>query len=160
MAVFLFRVEKKIQFDRVKYFDGLVLLAISLCLVTSSPIKFLLLPIFSILLILRVSTNENDEKLLDKILSSKLLVSVGAVSYGIYIYHFPIIRYIDVNLFQPYFWSQIEWGSLGVLAKFRYYDWIIQLPLYSVLSFVVAKLSFRFFEQPILGLKDKWFGYK
>lgn len=73
------------------------------------------------------------------VFSSKLINWVGLRSYGIYVYHFPIFLAFEgvrehhnlINLF------------LVTLARF-------------ISTLIIAELSFRYFEQPILKLKKRY----
>ena len=62
------------------------------------------------------------------VLTWKPLRYVGAISYGLYLYHFPILLAIKNN------WPSNQWAEvIGTGAA----------------SFVLAALSLRFFEMPI-----------
>jgi peptidoglycan/LPS O-acetylase OafA/YrhL len=70
---------------------------------------------------------------------------LGKISYGLYVYHFPIVwfagRLVDVGVSEP-----------------------ILKPLVALVSLcgtiLIASLSFRFLERPITNLKDRWFPLK
>lgn len=77
-----------------------------------------------------------------KILSFKGLREVGKVSYGIYLFHSPVMMILARYLYpyeMPYF--QIHFALL--IGGF-------------FLSYVLAAMSYRIFEKPILALKDKY----
>ena len=57
-------------------------------------------------------------------------------------------------------WLSIPFDRLGLLGPIRWHSWIIKLPLYSAASIAVAAVSFRWFESPLLALKDRWFAYE
>lgn len=65
------------------------------------------------------------------LLESRALVGLGRMSYGVYLWHFPI------------FWVLQRYGA----------SWYVTLVIGSILTFIIAWLSFRFVEQPILKLK-------
>ena len=48
-------------------------------------------------------------------------------------------------------------GEFGPLEKLRWHSWLVKLPVYSGLSIAVAAASHRWFESPVLRLKDRWF---
>jgi peptidoglycan/LPS O-acetylase OafA/YrhL len=79
-------------------------------------------------------------------LSSKPMVYLGKISYGLYLYHFACL----------YFWrGAIEamtasWGlDKGIMA-------IVTFVLALLMTYVIAALSYRFIEKPFLRLKEKY----
>lgn len=82
------------------------------------------------------------------ILNSKTLQWIGRISYGIYLYHVP------VQWFQ-YLWSE-AWDNLfpaGILHRYSYYFIFL---INSSIVLIVAALSWKFFESPILKLKKRF----
>jgi peptidoglycan/LPS O-acetylase OafA/YrhL len=76
------------------------------------------------------------------------LVYIGTISYGLYLYHIPVMYAVEA-VFR-------KLGSGHTFDANRpLYRLIIELSI----SLVVASLSWRFIEQPILGLKSR-FHYK
>lgn len=74
-----------------------------------------------------------------KLLQNKALVRVGVISYGVYIYHLPLLLCLQ----------QLQ------MSKF------LLLPIYLAFVYAVAEISYRFLESPFLALKDKskqWVG--
>jgi len=67
---------------------------------------------------------------MSRILNSKLAIAVGRRSYGIYLYHFPVLAWV----------SQHRGGWL-----FAFF-----------LTLVITELSYRLIEQPILRRAPKW----
>ena len=67
------------------------------------------------------------------------LTYLGEISYGMYLYHLPI------------FWLV---GGFWIQQNEPYMIWVAKIAL----TFVVATLSYRYIEKPILSLKD-WFPY-
>ena len=93
---------------------------------------------FASFLTIALTSNENGA--LRLFLRNEHLRMIGVISYGVYIFHWPIIV-----LVQP-MWPLVEsfWvNQLGFLA------------LITVTSIFVAWFSYRFFEKPFLQLKDK-----
>ena len=76
-----------------------------------------------------------------KLLESKWLVRVGKVSYGMYIYHWLIWYYLFEYKIQPQ--SVVLRASLFIP--------------YLAIVYVVAAISFKFYEEPFIKLKDKYF---
>jgi peptidoglycan/LPS O-acetylase OafA/YrhL len=77
-----------------------------------------------------------DHIILHKLLASPPLVWIGRLSYGLYLWHFPIIEKAGA------------WTSLG---QFR-------IPLAFLLTFGAATLSFYLVERPFLRLKSRFEG--
>jgi peptidoglycan/LPS O-acetylase OafA/YrhL len=88
--------------------------------------------ILAALLILTVVVSKGG--LVKAILSNKLIVWIGSISYGLYLWHFPIYSAMT---------------SLG------YKDWRLVLTLGSAIVFAVAAGSYYFVERPFLRLKHK-----
>ena len=85
------------------------------------------------------------EKLFVRFLDSKPMQYLGKISYGLYVYHFPIIWFV----------SRIrDFDIPGPVAK----------PLTALISFLatllLASASFHWMEKPILNLKDRFFSLK
>jgi peptidoglycan/LPS O-acetylase OafA/YrhL len=74
-----------------------------------------------------------------------ILVGTGVISYGIYLYHVRVIMLVEVAF--------RKFGIVHTLGPDR--------PLYCgaieiAVTVVLAMLSWRFVERPILGLKDRF----
>jgi len=74
-----------------------------------------------------------NEGLLVSILRNDLLIRVGKISYGLYLWHYPILRMLD-----DYF--RVHWSM----------RLIIGLPL----AFFAATISYQILEKPLLRKKD------
>ena len=72
-------------------------------------------------------------------LRDRRLVFLGQISYGIYLYHYPVYYLIDTMTGHGTAW------------------WAVALKI--VTSLAVASLSWRWIESPILGLKSR-FSYR
>lgn len=91
-----------------------------------------LVPSFAALIILDCVIGEDS--LTQKILSTKAFVYVGKISYGLYLWHFPIMLYL---LKSGYTWDTIL--AVGTVA-----------------TFIIASLSYHYLELPFLNLKKKF----
>lgn len=113
--------------------------------------------IFSLYFVLKCVT---DFRLnfINKFLSNKRIMYLGIISYGIYVFHMPINFYFTKYLFDPV-WLNLNFSSLGKFSKLQWHSWLFKLPVYSLLSIGVASLSFRYLENPILNLKNRFFKY-
>jgi peptidoglycan/LPS O-acetylase OafA/YrhL len=86
------------------------------------------------------------EKLFVSFLNLPALNTMGKMSYGMYIFHYPIIWLI--TLLRPKYKSFFPYPDLETAFVF-----LTGL----VLTLLVASLSYRWFENPINNLKDHWF---
>jgi peptidoglycan/LPS O-acetylase OafA/YrhL len=86
------------------------------------------------------------EKLFVSFLNLPALNTMGKMSYGMYIFHYPIIWLI--TLLRPKYKSFFPYPDLETAFVF-----LTGL----VLTLLVASLSYRWFENPINNLKDRWF---
>lgn len=70
---------------------------------------------------------------------------LGKISYGLYVYHFPVL------------WFSIRVRDLGVVDPFA-------KPVIALISFIatllVASISYKYLEKPLLNLKDRFFALK
>jgi len=70
---------------------------------------------------------------------------LGKISYGLYVYHFPIVwfsrRLADYGLAEPFL------QPLSTLLAL-------------IVTIIIASLSFHFMERPIINLKDRFFSLK
>ena len=86
-----------------------------------------------------------QEGWLTRFLEWRPLCYLGKISYGLYVYHFPIV------------WFAGRLSDLGISPP------ILQ-PLSALVALcgtiLIASLSFRFLERPITNLKDRWFPLK
>ena len=119
-------------------------------------VKAFLWSFINLYLVLKAALSRIELKLFDRLLSNKKIIYIGQISYGLYVYHFPIGFYLDKTL-KPFLWNHIPFSHLGILSKIEYNAWVITLPLYTLISLCVAHLSYTYFEKPLLRLKDKFF---
>ena len=86
------------------------------------------------------------EKLFVSFLNHPALNYMGKMSYGMYIYHYPIIWLI--TLLRPKYKAFLPYTDLETAFVF-----LIGL----VLTVLVSSLSYHWFETPINNLKDRFF---
>ena len=77
-------------------------------------------------------------------LESKWMVRIGKVSYGMYLFHWAILVYVCNRLFV----------TENLTLKILFF-----IP-YTLIVYVIAELSFRFYESRFLKLKDSLFTKK
>ena len=118
--------------------------------------RFILMGTCSLFLVVKAAHFEFQTQWLDRFLTRPAVVYVGGISYGIYLFHAPLGHAFTDHLFDPV-WKAIPFGEFGPLEKLRWHSWLVKLPVYSGLSIIVAAASHRWFESPILRLKDRWF---
>jgi hypothetical protein len=121
-----------------------------------SPFRSVLMGIGSLFMVIKAANYRFQTRWLDGLLTRPEVVYVGMISYGIYLFHAPVCDALTQYLFDPV-WNAIPFGDLGVFEKLRWHSWLVKFPLYTVLSIGLAGASHRWFETPILRLKDRWF---
>lgn len=84
----------------------------------------------------------DEQNLLKQFFSLTLLRKVGKVSYGMYIFHSPILLLIAQNIFQ----YELPYWHAHLLLLFAG----------GGLSYLFAALSYKFYEKPFLKLKEKY----
>ncbi len=84
----------------------------------------------------------NENNILKRFFCLKPLREIGRVSYGVYIFHSPVMMIAVRQLYQY---------KLGY-----WYTHLILLLAGGVVSFLLASLSYHFFEKRMLRLKDKY----
>ena len=76
-----------------------------------------------------------------RILESRPMAYLGKISYGLYVYHYPIQWFVTA----PF--------GIPVAAQFSLLTFLASLSL----TILVAGLSYRFIEKPLIDLKDRYF---
>ena len=112
--------------------------------------------ICSLILVLKGVNGDYSMPLVQTALSHPAVTFIGRISYGIYVYHWPLGLALTEYVFDP-IWLNIDFSVLGPFAKLRWHSWLIKLPLYYAVVVAVAYLSYRYIESPLLRLKDRWF---
>lgn len=136
--------------------EWMVLAGLVTSLLTSYDLKYLVLGCSSLYLVLKASHSDFESAFLNRFLSHPWVLHVGRISYGVYIFHVPIGLYLNARIVEPW-WGTIDFASFGRFGFLRDMAWVIALPLYSLLAIGLATLSSRYFERPILSLKDRLF---
>jgi len=95
---------------------------------------FFAVEIFTVIILLHLFVNRDS--FIHKLLSMKWIVWVGSISYGLYLWHYPIYRVMKSLDYSGY--EVITYGTF--------------------ITFMVSMLSFYFLEKPILKLKRKFSG--
>ena len=90
-------------------------------------------------------TSDPRYSLLGRVLSAGWLRYIGRISYGIYLFHYPIF-----NLWARFVGSQSFYQSNQVVRNLL--GFVSQM----LLAMIAASLSWRLFEQPILCLKKRF----
>ncbi len=142
-----------------KWLEVLTIAILVFFLATSFNLKYVVCPILSLFLILKTTHHGFSLTFLNNFLKNKWVVYIGSISYGLYVFHWPLEFYMDKYVFDPLLWDRINFAALGVFEKIRYHSYLIKLPLYSFIAIIMAHLSHKYFEKPILSLKDKYFKY-
>lgn len=129
-------------------------------LATDFNLKFVVCPIISLYFVLKTSHKGFYILPFNNFLNNTKIVYIGSISYGIYLFHLPLGYYLTEYVLDPFIWTKIEWSSFGKMKILANHSWLIKLPVYSILTFLLAHFSFKYVEKPILSLKDKWFKYR
>jgi peptidoglycan/LPS O-acetylase OafA/YrhL len=95
----------------------------------------------AILLGLMVGANENNP--FSRLFRSKPLVLLGKISFGIYVFHLPLILVLQTLI------GKSPSTALEILC----------FPIYLTAVIGLAWLSYRLWESPFLRLKDRFFAY-
>jgi peptidoglycan/LPS O-acetylase OafA/YrhL len=98
--------------------------------------RFILAVMFTI--VVAASVIREDHRL-NRVLSSRALAQVGAVSYGMYLMHGLVYNCLD----------RIAGGG-------TVHDGLVNFMAALLLTFVVAKLSYRYYESYFLALKSRF----
>ena len=78
-------------------------------------------------------------------LRSRLLVYLGTISYGLYLYHIPVLFAVEAMF-----------RKLGSGHSFDARRPLFRSIIELTVSITVASLSWRFIEKPVLGLKGRF----
>ena len=97
------------------------------------PSFFTLIPIVGVCLIIWFS---NEEYVFTKILSTKLFVGIGLISYSLYLWHYPIFSFL--RIYKEY-WLIYETKNLFLI----YFLTLLLLVLLSIISFFYIEKIFR-----------------
>lgn len=120
------------------YFAVLALITITVNLVWTNPQLyywvFFIVEILTATLIFNLIINKNS--VLHKVLSMKWIVWVGSISYGLYLWHYPIYKTMQNLQYSPI--EVLVYGSLA--------------------TFMVSAGSFYILEKPILKWKNRYSG--
>jgi peptidoglycan/LPS O-acetylase OafA/YrhL len=106
--------------------------------------KYTVLNLFFASFILCLANTNAKTSLLQKICENKLLVRIGRVSYGMYIFHWALLVYFVQHIY----------ATQNPVSKF-----LVFIP-YLGLTYGFAELSYRVYESKFLILKDKLFPKK
>jgi peptidoglycan/LPS O-acetylase OafA/YrhL len=106
---------------------------------------------FSFLLLLFLFENDIGNKV-SRVLSKRLYgfiaTKVGFYSYGIYLFHMYIVRYVVGENYARQKYANGEWSYAEVVLSFC---------IYFVLSIGLGITLSRLIETPMLNLRDRWF---
>ncbi len=85
------------------------------------PSYLTLFPVIGVSLIIWFS---NGDEILTKILSSKILVSIGLISYSLYIWHYPIFAFGRLQQQEPNLYDKMEWLVATIIFSIITYFFI------------------------------------
>lgn len=93
--------------------------------------------------------NNEKKSFLISLLSNKLLIAIGKVSYGIYLYH---ILYVYIA---NKYWYKYVYGYYASFINIQYDPWIFIVVNFVMLYFI-AWFSWNCIEKPFLSLKQRF----
>jgi peptidoglycan/LPS O-acetylase OafA/YrhL len=99
---------------------------------------------FSLILYLVSEHRKQNTGLTNRFFTRKWMIRIGKVSYGMYMFHWAILVYVYSKLF----------SGAPMLTRL-----LLFLP-YVLTVYLLAELSYRFYESWFIRLKDRWFGSK
>ena len=127
-------------------------------LLTQYQLKPVILGFCSCYIVLKSVHSKFKIPIVEWFLTNKFVVYIGSISYGIYIYHLPINYYFTKYLFKPIILQWLYQHFATMSSQIRQSIWMIKLPILLFLTILVAHLSCKFIEKPILQYKNKLFG--
>jgi peptidoglycan/LPS O-acetylase OafA/YrhL len=139
------------------WIELLMLLALCLVFHMGENLKgFIFYPLINIFFVIKAACFDFATKPINNFLSSKWAIFIGRISYGIYLYHIMVLHFFTDYVFNP-LWNKIPFSSLGFFAKLQFNATLIKFPFVTLLTILLAYLSFRYIESPILKLKNEYF---
>ena len=78
-----------------------------------------------------------------RVLAHKSLAGLGRISYGVYVYHLPML------LLGNYLLERLNIKNVGMIRPVYFLLWVAAV-------IAISNCSYRFFELPILKFKDYW----
>jgi peptidoglycan/LPS O-acetylase OafA/YrhL len=105
-----------------------------------------------ILILHNIEPKKETKSVYDKFIENKKIQYIGTISYGLYLYHIlvgilltPIINKITFILF----------ASNETVKYLHFNNYLIKFPLFTLISILLAHLSYKYLEFPFLKLKNK-----
>ena len=96
--------------------------------------------------ILLCAQSEGQQTWTQRILRSRSLGTIGLYSYGIYVFHVPILGFMGMYLYEPI-------ALRGDVFVYGAWSSIAYLLCATLLTFLFSALSYELFERKILGYK-------
>ena len=118
-------------------------------------VGYIFYPLFNVYWVIKGAVFSFQLKLVDKFLLSNWAIYIGKISYGIYLYHIMVKHFLEEYLFNP-MWNIIPFEKLGFLSKLKYNQAAFEFPFLVLATIIVAAVSFRLIEQPLLKIKDRY----
>lgn len=159
-AIYMHKAEKQPELFSSFWVELGAIILLLIMLMSHLPLKYVVCPLISLFLVIKSCHQEFAIRPLEKFLNHNFVVYLGSISYGIYLFHLPLGYWLTQNIFDPFIWNRIDFESRGLLKHMQYHSWIIKFPLYTALTILLASLSYKFIESPILKLKDRYFRYE
>ena len=142
---------------QLKWLEPVSVIVLILSLTIPHRSMYVIAPCIATFWLVKIYYHSIQFAIIDRFLQLRWVMYLGRISYGIYLYHIPVSVYFTKYIFNPYIWNKINFKALGPLAGLQHQVWVVKIVLYTALAIGVAHLSFKFIEQPLLKMKDKWF---
>ncbi len=126
------------------------------CMVIRSNMKMILFPPLALMFIIKARDGLFYWNDVNVLMNNSRFGYIGRISYGMYIFHYPLAYYLSIYVFNP-LWNLIPFNSIDGLGFLYYQSWILRLPLYTISVIILAHLSYRYLEAPVLALKNRYF---
>ena len=130
------------------------IVSIAIAVLISFEGVYLMMGFMSLYWVLKASHLEIRSPMLRSILTHRFVVQYGVISYGVYVFHLPIVYYLNIYPYKHYLLPILKplfaWSPL--LAD---KPWCITFPIYFVVYSAFAWASYHFFEKRILSLKSR-----
>jgi peptidoglycan/LPS O-acetylase OafA/YrhL len=120
--------------------------------------QFVIVSLVNTLLVIKAWSRGFSFRILDRVVLSRFAGYIGRISYGIYVYHYLVRSFMDDYVIKPAL-AKADLTTWGSFAWFGHHPGVFRLISCSVITLIIAHLSFRYLEEPLLKLKDKMFPY-
>jgi peptidoglycan/LPS O-acetylase OafA/YrhL len=98
---------------------------------------------FCLIILIKSDTNEFRNKI---IYNNSFMIHIGKISYGIYLYHLPVLMFVPSITYKCYTFMGIPW---------KYYSPVANFVICMIVTYVISYLSWIYIEKPINKFKNR-----